>query len=83
MGCGWAKGLIRFTTGLGIHLIKISICRSEAELNHTTLIQHAFGYAATTVQVDQVEAAIYTSPAKNQHKFLNWPVKVLPCSFMP
>lgn len=68
MECGWAKGLIKFTTGLGVHLIKISICRSEAEQNHTTLIHHALGCAATTVQVDQVEA-IYTSPAKKQHNF--------------
>lgn len=55
MEWGRAKGLIRFTTGLGFRLIKTSLCRAEAEQNHTALTHHASACAATTRGQDQVE----------------------------
>lgn len=50
-GKGKGKGLNTLAPGLGILLIKISICRAEAEQNHTALTHPAPGYAAITVQV--------------------------------
>lgn len=50
-GKGKGKGLNTLAPGLGILLIKISICRAEAEQLHTALTHCAPGYAATTMQV--------------------------------
>lgn len=49
-GMGRAKGLIKCTTGLGVHLIKTGICVAEAEQSDMALTHSASGPAATIMQ---------------------------------